>query len=224
MPFSLFKPKKPKPAPSGVKAESERIIKQLGGRVCDWLPVKEHTELRPSTEVADRALVLHAMGQIPFHAPTAVLAAWIRANSLEASLTMKERTLLACPNNQLIQQELSDLFWYFDALWAMVWAGGLIQSLAIDQPMGDTLAALLPDLQKNEPATSFRAHFTLRPADEIYAMLDLYYRAHWYAVEAKLKGYSTRHFELDSIIERRRALEWISDRTIPDWEQTPQDT
>jgi len=49
-------------------------------------------------------------------------------------------------------------------------------------------------------------------------MLDLYYRAHWYAREGSLKGFSTGVFNLDIIVERRKALEWISDSKIEDWD------
>jgi hypothetical protein len=55
-------------------------------------------------------------------------------------------------------------------------------------------------------------------------MLDLYYRAHWYARDGLLNGYATEPFNLDVIMERRRALEWISDRNLADWEDAPEDT
>ena len=224
MPFNLFKPKKQPAGPLAVKAESERMIKALGGRVCDWLPVLERGGMRSAADVADRALALHAMIEIAFGAPTEVIASWIRANHLEAALARRDREILARRRDQLSEEELSTLGWSMEALWALVWAGGLIDALRVEQPIGDNLAALLPNIQRNEDTSSFRRRFALRPAEEIYAMLDLYYRAHWYARDGQLNGYATGAFDLGRIMERRRALEWISDRTLADWADTPEDT
>ncbi len=208
--------------PVEVKAESERIILVLGGRICDWLPYLDRTEPRASSEVADRALVLHAMLQIYFGAPVDVIASWIRANQLDSSLSRHERSLLT--KESFTGQERVDLYWYIEALWALVWAGQLTEDLSINQPVGGDLASLLPDLQVNEDGSSFRRRFLLRPFDEIYSMLDLHYRAHWYARDGQLNNYSTEPFNLDVIMERRRALEWISDHKLADWEDTPDST
>jgi hypothetical protein len=220
----LFKRRTSKLEALEVKAESERIIRSLGGGVCDLLPWRERTKPRPSAEVADRALVLHAMLQIFFGAPTDVAASWIRANRLEPSLSQHDRSVLARKREELTDQEGMNLFWYVEALWAILWAGRLTQDLPIDGRVGDNLASLLPNLLANEDAGSFRRRFALRPYDEIYRMLDLYYRAHWYAREGQLRGQPTEPFNLDIIMERRRALEWISDRSIDDWDETPEDT
>jgi len=224
MPFNLFQPKKQPAGPLTVKAESERMITALGGRVCDWLPALERGEMRSAAEVADRALALHATIEIAFGAPIEVIAAWIRENNLEASLSHQERAILARRRDQLSKEELSSLGWSMEALWALVWAGGLIDALRVERPVGDNLAALLPNLQRNEDASSFRRRFALRPAEEIYAMLDLYYRAHWYARDGQLNSYATGAFDLGRIMERRRALEWISDHQLEDWADTPEDT
>lgn len=208
--------------PVEVKAESERIILALGGRICDWLPQLDRTEPRASSEVAERALVLHAMLQIYFGAPIDVIASWINANQLDFSLSRHERSLLM--NESLTEQERINLYWYIEALWAMVWAGQLTEDLAIDQHVGGNLASLLPNLQVYEDGSSFRRRFLLRPFEEIYNMLDLYYRAHWYARDGQLNNYPTEPFNPDVITERRRALEWISNRKLADWEDTPDNT
>lgn len=198
------------------------MILTLGGRICDWLPYLDRTEPRASAEVAERALVLHAMLQIYFGAPVELIAAWIKANQLEFSLSQHARAMLT--NESVTEQEAINLYWYVEALWAMVWAGQLTEDLAINQPVGGHLASLLPNLQVNEDGSGFRRRFRLRPFEEIYSMLDLYYRAHWYARDGQLNHYSTEPFNLDVIMERRRALEWISDRQLADWEDTPDNT
>ena len=210
--------------PSEVKVESERTIQALGGRICDWLPWLDRTDPRESAEVADRALVLHAMLQIYFGAPNELIHEWIYGNRLEAALSRRDRSVLARKPDDLTDQEKTNLFWCIEALWAMTWAGQLIKELAIDKPVGNNLASLLPNLRVNEDASRFRKSFALRPFEEIYGMLDLYYRAHWYARDGHLNGYPTESFNLDVIMERRRALEWIADQNLPDWEDAPNDT
>jgi Domain of unknown function (DUF4272) len=207
-----------------VKSKSEEIISALGGRVCDWLPVLDHTEPRESSAVADRALVLNAIIQIYFGAPVHIVSEWIRDNQLEESLSHNDRHVLGAKAEELTEQQRTNLFWYIEALWALAWSGQLTEELRIDKPVGDNLASLMPDLRVNEDGRKFRQRFKLRPFVEIHVMLDLYYRAHWYARDGHLNGYSTGVFNLDSIMERRRSLEWICDRTIGDWEDTPDGT
>ena len=206
------------------KFKSEVIIRNLGGGVCDWLPIIDQSTPRESSTVADRALVLNAMIQIYFGAPAQVVGDWIKENHLGQALSRKDRLVLAADSREITEQQRIELYWYIEALWALVWSGQLIAELGIDQPVGDNLATLMPKLRINEDASDFRQRFVLRPFEDIYEMLDLYFRSHWYARDGQLKGYPTGSFDLDSIMERRRALEWIADRTVGDWEDTPDGT
>ena len=210
--------------PQDIKAESEKQILAMGGNVCEWLPWLDRTQPRDTIAAADRSLMLHAMLQIHFGAPTYVIASWLTDNQLEYGLSRRERELLSKRTEDIDQQEKTDLYWYIEALWTMVWAGTLISDLAVDQPVGENLASLLPDIRRNEDASGFRRRYRLRPFDEVFRMLDLYFRAHWYARDGQLNGRSTEPFQIDSIMERRKALEWLADRSIEDWDDTPEDT
>ena len=210
--------------PAEVKARSEGLIRSLGGKTLDWLPWLDRSEPRETAEVAGRTLAMHALLGIYFQAPVAIIAKWIQDNGLGHVLSRRERALLGTPEAELTQQDRIDLYWYLEALWAFAWAGQLIPELPIDKPVGDELASLLPDIQNGEGGAGFRAAFVLRPFGDIFQMLDVYFRAHWYARDGKLNGYSTGGFNLDIIMERRKALEWIADRTIEDWDETPEST
>jgi len=70
--------------PLEVKARSERTIVALGGKTLEWLPWLDRTQPRESAEVATRALAMHAVLQIYFGAPRAVIASWLRDNAAEA--------------------------------------------------------------------------------------------------------------------------------------------
>jgi hypothetical protein len=210
--------------PAEAKARSEQIITGLGGKTLAWLPWLDRTEPRLSSEVASRALAMHAMLQIYFGAPTVSVAAWIHENGLEPLLSKRERLMLSRPDAGLAEQERIDLYWYLEALWAFAWVGQLIPELQIEQSVGDNLALLLPNVEKGEDASVFRNTYALRPFSAVFQMLDLYFRAHWYARDGQLNGYPTGVFNVDVIMERRKALEWISDRTIDDWDDTPDST
>jgi hypothetical protein len=207
-----------------VKARSERAILALGGKTLDWLPWLERTESRESAEVATRALAMHALVQIHFGAPTSVIASWLHNNAAEAVLSKRERAIIEAPESSLSEQDRTNLYWYLESLWALVWAGQVVQDLPINQRVGEGLASLLPDIKIGEDGRRFRDSFVLRPFGELFEMLDLYYRAHWYARDGHLNGYPTGVFDLDVIMERRRALEWICNRTVPDWDQTEDST
>jgi hypothetical protein len=210
--------------PAEAKERSEHVIRALGGKTLDWLPWLDRTEPRESARVADRALAMHALLAIYFRAPIALIADWIDRNGLSPVVSRRERALLDAPSRGLSDQDRTNLYWYLEALWALVWAGGLIPELPIEKPVGDNLASLLPDIEQGQMADGFRAGFVLRPFGEIFQTLDLYFRAHWYARDGQLNGYSTGVFDLDIIMERRRALEWIADRTIEDWDEVPEST
>lgn len=200
-----------------IKKQSEQRVVELGGKICDWLPSIELRTPRGSTEAARRALVLNAMLQIHLGAPVAVIAQWIHNNDLNDMLSRRERQILTDGDDALTEQDSLDLSWSIEALWAMAWAGGLVDELPIATPVGDSLASLMPNLQRNEDGARLLGSYQLRPHVELYRKLDLYYRAHWYAVELRLGGKNDDAFFVSRILERRKALGWLNDDSIDDW-------
>ena len=55
----------------------------------------------------------------------------------------------------------------------------------------------------------FMANTTLRPIEEILQALDLYYRYHWAAVNARVNGSDPAGIDEDIVMERRAGLEWL---------------
>ena len=211
------------PDPQQVKQDSERIILAKGGRTCDWLPYLDRAEPRGLDHLVGRALVMNALLNIAFQAPVSVIRNWIEAHRLTPHLSDAERVILTKSNAELSEQESIDLYWYIESLWALMWAGGLIPDLPIDQPVGDNMASLAPNLQTNEGTDKFAEAIRLRPYGELFPMLDLYYRAHWYTEDARINGYATGEISGDVIMERRKALEWLMDRTV-DWDDVALNT
>jgi len=157
------------------------------------------------------------MLQIAFKAPTDVIKTWLDKNDVSQHLSSNERELLAKTNDDLTQQESTDLYWYIEALWALLWVGGLIDDLAFDRPIQDFMASICPALQHNEDCRKFSEKMNIRSNDEIFRMLDLHYRLHWWTRDGNLNGYDTGDVSLDIVMERRKALEWVMDHTC-DWD------
>lgn len=200
-----------------VKARSEQIILQAGGRICNWLPYIDGEQPRGQADLVGRALVLNALINIAFKAPIPIIKNWIDANGLATSLSRGERGLLQKRNEDLSGQELTDLQWSLEALWALMWAGSLVPDLPIDSHVPDTMATLVPNLEKNEGGSKFTQKMRLRPHAQLYQMLDLYYRAHWYTEDGRINGYPTGSIISDIVMERRKALEWLLDASS-DWD------
>lgn len=203
--------------PQQIKANSERIILDVGGCICDWLPCLDHRTPRGREAVIGRALVLNAMLQIAFQAPIPAIRDWLNTNDVINHLSAKERLILDRSNAELTQQEVTDLYWYIESLWALLWVGGLIDELAFNEPVQDYMASLCPKLQRNEDSSKFADNMLIRPYAELFAMLDLYYRLHWWVHDSNLKGDNTGNVRIDIVMERRKALAWVMDDTC-DWD------
>ena len=106
---------------------------------------------------------------------------------------------------------------------ALLWAGGFVPTLPIDGELAMDGLASLPKIGAGEDGREFARRARLRPYAELYAMRDLYFRAHWYARDGDLKGEATGAFELGTIMERRKALEWLLDETT-DWDDVEMGT
>ncbi|MEZ4442665.1 MAG: DUF4272 domain-containing protein [Polyangiaceae bacterium] len=139
------------------------------------------------------------------------------------ALSPSEKALLAKTNDELTERDEITIYWFIEALWSFMWAGSLISAMPFDESVGDGMAALCPNLERGEGPEKFSQHMRLRPSDELFAELDLYFRLHWWTRDANLNGYDTGSVKLSVIMERRKALEWILDPTC-DWDHVPDNT
>ncbi|MNR29725.1 hypothetical protein D3C85_1471310 [compost metagenome] len=133
-----------------IKAASETAVKQKGGQVCDWLPYIEPTKLRDPDSVIERALILNAMINIYFGAPTAIIKAWIEKHDLADELSGIERDILSRSESELTEQEKINLYWYIEALWAFQWATNMVEAMDFTLSVPDTMASMCPSLQDDE--------------------------------------------------------------------------
>lgn len=210
--------------PEAVKRNSEAVIRRVGGDICDWLPILDpEATARELGAVVRRALILNAMLQIYFKAPIAVIKDWIVRNGLADDLSESEREILDKEDGDLTEQERKNLYWYVEALWTLVWVGQLVDELPFDEGVGEVPASLCPALQRNEDGSKLSKKMRLRSREELFRMLDLYYRLHWWTRNSQLTGKDTGVVRLDIIMERRKALEWVMDPGS-DWDNVEMGT
>ncbi len=210
--------------PATAKGESEAAILALGGRINASLPQIDLAEMHPrdSREVADRTLVLCVLVQMSFGAPLKVARRWLEDHCLTNVLSSEEREIVLAqtdPSETLRNR----LRWNIEALWAAVWAGGLVDDCGPMTPIGDQLAGLLPDLRRMEPPRRFLDAFQLRSPDALLGKLDLLYRAHWAARDCRLSGSTDCPFNEGVAHERRKLLEWALNATV-DWDDVEMST
>ncbi len=98
--------------------------------------------------------------------------------------------------------------WKYEAVWVLLWALGIVEELSFPDKICDCdlVMGTMRDFKNLE---DFMANTTLRPIEEILQALDLYYRYHWAAVNARVNGSDPAGIDEDIVMERRAGLEWL---------------
>ena len=177
--------------------------------------------MRAPDSVIARALILNAMINIYFGAPTAIIKAWIEKHDLAKELSDIEGDILS--KRELTEQEKINLYWYIEALWAFLWATNLVEAMDFTLSVPDTMVSMCPSLEVGEGPEKFTESMDLRDYEDLYKARDLYYRVMWWARQSTMTGQQDGKFNLSRTMERRRALEWIMDATL-DWDDVPLNT
>ena len=204
--------------PEVAKRRSEEAVLHAGGEVCDWLPVIDAGVPRSDEEVVCRALVMNAMLQVALRAPTEIVASWLQRHGLEQSLSPYEREILKLQTDELSEQDQTNLTWYIEGLWILLWVGRRHADPGIEVEVPDTMASLCPNLAIDEGPEKMATKMMIRSRPEVMNILDLYYRGHWCARQRRLTGQAPGPFLESKVRERRRALEWVCDCDF-DWDE-----
>lgn len=205
-----------------IKSENDQLISKKGFRVNNWLPILDTPKLRTVEEIKGRMSVMNAMINIAFEAPTYIIEEWIKAQKLTVFLSDSEKQILAKENEDLTEEEINSLMWYLEALWALMWLTQMVDKLDAEKHVGDNMASLLPNLEDGDTNEKLDNIKEIRSEQEIYTMLDYYYRLHWYCVDERLNGREPKLNE-GQVYERRKALEWAFNRSN-DWDDVEMGT
>ena len=198
------------------EANIARIAKK-NYRYIDWLPILENPNLRSQDELIGRMSVMNALINISFEAPVEIIKQWIEDQQLSHHLSTWEKEILTKTQADLDQYEINTLRWYLEALWALMWATKMIPHLDETQWNEESMASMLPNLEEGEDNHRLQEVTTMHTTEDIYTMLDFYYRLHWYCVDERLKGQEAVINE-GLVYERRRALEWLINKET-NWDE-----
>lgn len=98
--------------------------------------------------------------------------------------------------------------WKYEAVWALLWALGIVEELSLPSEICDC-DLVMGTMRRFKGLDDFMANTTLRPLEEILQALDLHYRYHWAAVNARVNGSDPAGIDEEVVMERRAGLEWL---------------
>jgi hypothetical protein len=202
------------------KTKSHEFLKSHSVEINESLPLIEVLEeLNPQNvqSVASRIIVLSHVIRVGYGANAEQMKKSLEKFSLFKHASIQEQNLLS--RLEHTQQEKVNATWQTECVQSLAWCLGLVE-LNPFRLCDDNLASHFP-----EPFTdpdNFISTATLRPFDEIYQQVDLHYRLHWAARNARLSGRKTKLVE-GLISERRKALDWVIG-VEANWDEIPLDT
>ena len=120
-------------------------------------------------------------------------------------LTPMEKQVIA---GAVSEAEAINAAWKYESLWTLLWALGIVEELSFPNEICDC-DLVMHTMDRFEGLSDFMAHTTLRPIDEILQALDLHYRYHWAAVNARVNGSDPAGIDEEVVMERRAGLEWL---------------
>ena len=209
----------------GRKTRTEGHLAGLSIRVPPTLPpviAEGEVRWRSATEVAGRALALAAVAVM---AETRGEGDPMPVSSLDtglpgyaAFLSPEERAFLAEASSS--PEQIAKFSWRYEALallqWAVGWQDqGWQAELPFPTEICDVPAVMRIALRQSGNASTP----TLRPGAEVLDALDLHFRLHWLARDARLKEQPAPHaLEAGVILERHCALNWLTRFENSDWD------
>ncbi|CAH2713049.1 hypothetical protein BACCIP111895_00182 [Neobacillus rhizosphaerae] len=157
----------------------------------------------------ERVTIMAGMVYIAHQAPPSAIKRWIEEQGLFQNVTEFEKDILEKSEIEVTPTEIMRLKWYVESLWALVWVLGINNNFRINEPVGDNLIQMVPDVRKKQDFSTLVARTFMRSEKKIYEQVDLFYRLHWYLVDARLNGKKHNKLDEGTIMERRKALEWV---------------
>jgi hypothetical protein len=196
-----------------IRSQNLKIARRLGHPAPpDDLAYPEGELARTTDQVVDRALAVNAVLSCAHGVGADVATAWLDANGLAAALTGHEVEFLE-DLAEGIRLGSAHRKLHVEALWALLWALSLVDSLDFAAGCGERVTPLVPDLL--DPAEGIgpahlRAEAVLRDGEEVRGALDLARCLTWGLGDSDLSvGFSPGEVEPYVVWERRRALEWL---------------
>jgi len=186
-------------------------LESLGIPLNPNLPLLEHLKRRPIFDIVNRLVVEYALTGLANEASPKKLFSWIKEIGIKDATTSRDRHFLS--KRPTGQQEI-DLSWRKERLIALVWSGGIIESLPFPS-RDDQLDSIFPLIPPEVELHSFRENFEPRSSEELSCALDFYLCLHSaYRHPEIWENQGRETLPISLIRERRTALEWICYRDL----------
>ncbi len=216
--------------PEKRKEHSEKILAEKGISFLAGLPMTEpagEITLKSFDAVCRRAVAALLCTQVAIelnedHTEEAGrFFNLIKHFDVSDNLNAKESKLF---NGEASRQDVIDIVWEYECCWALFWALGLVDDITDASSICDCIQSIR-FVSQCEGLDNFKSRCSLRSADDILDMLDLYYRYHWAVVQHNNIDPACSAGDLNSevVFERRRGLEWLISDT-EDWYDISLDT
>jgi hypothetical protein len=197
------------PAQTARKLRSQSILKAEGVPFIDWLPaVEDVADYRPRSteEIAARA---YALTLVAYKATTND-----HEGANRAYAAVKDRVALSPSEADFLRdpapsnQDRVHFSWQSEAALPLFWMLGYVDALARPEVQND------PDpmvrLISGQSFDALIAGARLRPQADMLDVLDLTYRYHWAAVDARINERDApAGLNPDILMERHKALNWL---------------
>jgi hypothetical protein len=205
--------------PWSVRSHSLSKAEGLGYAVNPTLPLLDRPESeRPVDEIFQRALCLFVTSACAYGIDREKGEIWLQKEGAHDALSPNE-----CEYLRSGAGDIKRFTGGVEALWAVMWALGLVRRLDFADNGDDDFVSMFPSVTTGETSEKLRSRVRLRPVSQMFQQLDLAYCLHSAIVDAKLKGLRTPGDVHPAVIEhRRKALQWLVGHE--DWDDVAMDT
>ena len=208
------------------KARSETILRERGVSILPSLPMiesEEEARLRSPREVAHRVMALVCVAAASSGVDRSEIVPFLKAEGLWDAVSDEEQSFLQDENaNDHLAMQFG---WRAEAIWLLLWALGLVETLElpVDQCSVEDILERVPSL--GDPTEPFISSAKLRSVPEILDVSDLTYRAHW-ATRDRGEDAQAQCGDLhpDVVVERHKAVNWLTCYENLDWDEVTTDT
>jgi hypothetical protein len=218
------------PAPDAIarKDRSDAQLRSMEVKINRFLPVIEAeaiTTIRSAREIAERLVVLAAVNSVAFnHFSGADIATYLQKNQLWELTTPKEKAFLNDPKEEDRTRES----WKCEDIWVLLWALKKLPALGSMDALANLEMISPADYPfhglDGNPAAYIAAATERRMHAEILDANDLYYRADWACVDARINRTTIEVLHPGIVYERHYALNWLINYCDQLWDDVSCDT
>jgi hypothetical protein len=210
--------------PESRKAKTEALLQEEGVPFLPSLPCiesEEETELRSPEEVGIRIACLYAVVGAAMEGDPSDYKTYLGEHDLWNQVSPDEKSFLSSDCSD--RQSVVNFTWRSEAMFLLMWAGGLFKGLPLPRREADT-GEIVSKYPTGSPWPFIR-ELRLRPKDQILDASDLIYRLHWATDQARLEGKpAPAELHPGVVQEWHHAINWLTRYEDQDWDDVTTDT